>query len=153
MREPPGAGAPPPPPSPVRAAVWLGCAGLLASLWAGRPDPGPAPSPTPPPEASAAARLLWGERLDLHRASAADLEVLPGIGPARAAAIVEARCRRPFADPADLERVHGIGPRTTARLVRRVEVGDPVPEGCEPAAAPSAAGSPEPRRAPGRGDS
>lgn len=59
--------------------------------------------------------LQWP--LPLNRASAEDLELLPGIGPVRAAAIVAYRERHgPFGDPADLQRVHGIGPRTAARL-------------------------------------
>ena len=62
------------------------------------------------------ARLLFGLRLDPNRADRASLEVLPGIGPARAAAIEAERCRRPFDDVADLERVSGIGPRTVSRL-------------------------------------
>jgi hypothetical protein len=62
------------------------------------------------------ARLLFGQRLDPNRASAASLQVLPGIGPARASAIVEARRLRPFASVADLRRVRGIGPVTLARI-------------------------------------
>ena len=68
------------------------------------------------PELQGAARLLFALRLDPNRADPASLEALPGIGPVRAAAIVEERCRRPFASPADLERVRGIGPRTRAAL-------------------------------------
>ena len=62
------------------------------------------------------ARLLFGLRLDPNRADRASLEALPGIGPARAAAIETERCRRPFASVAELERVPGIGPRSLARL-------------------------------------
>lgn len=62
------------------------------------------------------ARLLFGQRLDLNRARAATLEVLPGIGPARAAAIVAERAQRPFASVDELRRVPGIGPHTLARL-------------------------------------
>jgi hypothetical protein len=62
------------------------------------------------------ARLLFGLGLDPNTARASSLEVLPGIGPARAAAIVAARCERRFASVAELERVPGIGPRTRAGL-------------------------------------
>jgi len=70
--------------------------------------------PEPPDEVKGPARLLFGLALDPNRADAAALEALPGIGPARAAAIVAARCERPFAGAWDLERVPGIGPRTRA---------------------------------------
>ena len=62
------------------------------------------------------ARLVLGQRLDPNTADPASLEVLPGIGPARAEAIVAARCRRRFASAGDLERVPGIGPRSRASL-------------------------------------
>lgn len=74
--------------------------------------------------------LLWGRALDLNRASAADLEVLPGVGPSRAAAIVRERCQRPFGAVADLLRVPGIGERTVERLAGWARVDDPVPQGC-----------------------
>lgn len=68
------------------------------------------------PELRGPVRLLFGLRLDANRADAASLEALPGIGPARAAAIAAERCHRAFASAADLERVRGIGPRTRAGL-------------------------------------
>ena len=68
------------------------------------------------------ARLLFGGRIDLNRASASTLEVLPGIGPRRAAAIVEARGQRRFERVGDLQRVVGIGPRTVEGLSGWVEV-------------------------------
>jgi competence protein ComEA len=44
-------------------------------------------------------------RVDVNTASAAALETLPGIGPARAKAIVDSRTKDgPFAEPADLVR-------------------------------------------------
>lgn len=58
-----------------------------------------------------------GGPIDLNRADAAALERLPGIGPARAEAIVEHRERHgPFADPGDLRDVPGIGEATFQRL-------------------------------------
>ena len=62
------------------------------------------------------ARLLFGLRLDANTADAAALEVLPGVGPARARAIALALCEAPFRTARDLERVPGIGPRTRAAL-------------------------------------
>ncbi|MCP4039183.1 MAG: hypothetical protein GY944_14420 [bacterium] len=70
------------------------------------------------------ARLLFGLALDLNRADARTLEVLPRIGPTRAAAIVRARSQARFTSPADLQRVSGIGPRTVEGLVGQVHAGD-----------------------------
>lgn len=51
--------------------------------------------------------------VDINRASAEELAILPGIGPVAAAAIVESRnADGPFLAVGDLERVHGIGPKT-----------------------------------------
>ena len=56
-------------------------------------------------------RLRATGPVDLNRASAAELDELPGIGPATAAAIVEHREQHgPFASVEDLEAVRGIGP-------------------------------------------
>ena len=60
-------------------------------------------------------RVLFDLPLDPNTAAPASLEVLPGIGPVRAAAIESERCRRPFESVAELERVAGIGPKTRAR--------------------------------------
>ncbi len=62
------------------------------------------------------ARLLIGLPLDVNREDARALEVLPRIGPTRAAAIVAARENAAFSSLADLERIAGIGPVTVAGL-------------------------------------
>ena len=61
------------------------------------------------------ARVLFGLGLDPNRADAAALEALPGVGPARAAAIVADRARGDYRSLADLGRVPGIGPVTLRR--------------------------------------
>ena len=71
------------------------------------------------------ARVLFGQALDLNTSDPLTLQVLPGIGPRRAAAIVEARSAEPLRAVSDLQRVHGIGPRTVERLAGWVEVGGP----------------------------
>ncbi|MEN8162084.1 MAG: helix-hairpin-helix domain-containing protein [Myxococcota bacterium] len=71
------------------------------------------------PPAAGAARLLFGLRLDPNREPAAALEALPGIGPARARAIVAGR---PYCRVAELTRVPGIGPVTLSRIADRLEV-------------------------------
>jgi hypothetical protein len=114
-----------------RAALALAAA-LLALPWL-RPAPSAPPCAEPAERAArdghttevacgggralrGPARLLFGLGLDPNTADAASLEALPGIGPARARAIVAARCAKRFDSPRDLERVPGIGARSRARL-------------------------------------
>lgn len=64
------------------------------------------------PEAVVAPRLV-----DLNIAGADELALLPGIGPATAARIVNDRSERgPFASVDELRRVKGIGPSTLERV-------------------------------------
>ena len=70
-------------------------------------------------------RLLFGLTLDLNRADPKALEVLPRIGPSRAAAIVRAREKAAFTSVDDLTRVRGIGPKTVRGLAGWVGVGNP----------------------------
>jgi competence protein ComEA len=83
------------------------------------------PAATPAGAAPGAA-LLFGGRVDLNAAGAADLEALPGIGPAIADRIVAARARRGRFDAVDdLLAVPGIGPATLARIAPYITVGPP----------------------------
>ncbi len=109
----PGSGGPV---APLRAAA--GC--VLA--------PAGSAAPCPCEEWGAELRYLLGLPLPLNGAGAAELETLPGIGPARAAAIVRDRERHgPFAAPAELVRVPGIGPKTAARLAPELFTAGPDP--------------------------
>ena len=64
--------------------------------------------------------------VDVNLASAAELERLPGVGPALAARIVEARARDgPFGSVDDLRRVRGVGGPTLERLRPRLAVNTP----------------------------
>jgi competence protein ComEA len=88
--------------------------GALAADGSGGPGPG---------SDASGARSADG-RLDVNRASAAELETLPGIGPAKAAAIVSDRERNgPFRVPGDLRRVSGIGEATFQRIAELIVVG------------------------------
>jgi len=61
--------------------------------------------------------LARGERIDADRASAQELQRLPGVGPGLARRIVEERNRSgPFGDTAALRRVPGIGPSKLRRM-------------------------------------
>lgn len=61
--------------------------------------------------------------VNVNTATATELEALPGVGPATAAAIVDDRTRNgPFASVDDLERVPGIGPSKLAALREQVTV-------------------------------
>ena len=62
-------------------------------------------------------------RLDLNRATAAELTVLPGLGPALAERIVADREQRgPYASVEDLDRVPGVGPSIVERVAPYVVV-------------------------------
>jgi competence protein ComEA len=64
-----------------------------------------------------------GARIDLNAADAVELDALPGIGPARARAIVRYREEHGhFAAVEDLARIPGFGPSALARVRDRVEV-------------------------------
>ena len=70
--------------------------------------------------------LFYGEALDINRASARDLELLPGIGPVLAARIVTTREQQgPFVSPEALLAVPGFGPARLARLKEQVCVREP----------------------------
>jgi competence protein ComEA len=58
-----------------------------------------------------------GGRIDINRASAEELETLPGIGPVLARRIVEDReANGPYVSVDDLERVNGIGKGIVAKV-------------------------------------
>ncbi len=63
------------------------------------------------------------QRVDLNTATQAELETLPGIGPATAAKIIDYRnTKGPFRSPEDLQKVSGIGPATYQRLADLITV-------------------------------
>jgi competence protein ComEA len=86
---------------------------LQASRLTGSPEPClPRCPAAPPPRA-----------VNLNTASVSELDGLPGIGPARAAAILhERQTRGPFTSVEALSRVPGLGPSAIARLRDLVRV-------------------------------
>jgi competence protein ComEA len=104
-------------------------AGLaLAALAAQRSVPPEAP-PVPVFAAQSSLKpelraLRDGQRLDINRASAEELTLIPGIGPKLAERIVEVRARRGrFESLAELRAVRGLGPKIWLRVEPFVELG------------------------------
>ena len=96
-------------------------------------DPATAPAPARASERSGAAAIA--ARIDLNAATQADLESLPGIGPALARRILDDRERfGPFATVESLTRVKGIGPKTLERLRPLIRAGGPGPSAGSPTA-------------------
>tara|TARA_R110000782_G_scaffold101029_14_gene187608 strand:- start:9135 stop:9500 length:366 start_codon:yes stop_codon:yes gene_type:complete len=76
------------------------------------------PMPAHPTERAAPVPSV---RINLNTATAAELELLPRIGPALSARIVEdRRVNGPFRSVEDLDRVRGIGPRTILNIREHV---------------------------------
>src|SRR5262245_28665147 len=69
------------------------------------------------------ARVLFGLGIDPNVADAAALEALPGVGPARAEAIVAGRAAGAYRTLADLRRVRGLGPVTLRRAAPWLDFG------------------------------
>ncbi|HZS40125.1 MAG TPA: helix-hairpin-helix domain-containing protein [Polyangia bacterium] len=93
---------------------------LLAALavsWLGFSARADAPvRAKPPASASATGRAEAEGVVNLNEASADELELLPGIGPAKARSIVEHRHAHPFRKAEDITKVKGIGRKTFGKL-------------------------------------
>lgn len=88
------------------------------------PRPGEDVATSPAGSSGEDARTGPSAPIDLNLATHEQLEGLPGIGPAKAAAIITHReTEGPFAVPGDLRGVPGIGERTFQRLADLVTVG------------------------------
>lgn len=102
-----------------RALALLAAALLAAAAWSLARPPSPVLRSIPDDPS-------LDLRIDLNAAPAAELEAVPGIGPALAARILEHRERLgPFATLDALSAVPGIGPATLASLRPYLEVHDP----------------------------
>ncbi len=114
------------------AAVVLGVASLgglgLALARVGTPAAAQGSSSTlvARDEAGAGRNPPEATGLDLNAASKAELEMLPGVGPALADRIIAERdANGPFKSIDDLDRVKGIGPKTLERLRGMLRVAPP----------------------------
>ena len=75
------------------------------------------------PEPAQEDAVPTGYRLRINEASAADLELLPGVGDQTARSITDRRERTgPFHDVQDLLHIRGIGPITVQRVEPHVSV-------------------------------
>lgn len=89
-------------------------------------EPPAEPVPTPVPEPAAPATIA--RKININTATAAELELLPEVGPKLAAEIVRHRERfGPFKSVVDLDSVKGVGTKTLAKLAPMVTVGDELP--------------------------
>lgn len=112
--------------------------GLFLSAGVALADPAPAERAAP---------------IDLNRATVEELETLPGVGAAKAAAIVAAReAQGGFTTLDELESVRGIGPALMAKLRPLVVVGGAPTRSTQPSRAGSATRpSPAATASPGSG--
>ena len=102
--------------------------GLLATLGPHLAFSGPSgeagPLPITPSQPGAPVEAAGSRPVDLNAADVASLDALPGIGPARALAVLRYReANGPFRAVQDLARVPGFGPAALNRLQGRVRVG------------------------------
>jgi len=72
--------------------------------------------------AAGAAPAAIETRVNLNSANADELARLPGVGPAKAKAIIEHRNAEPFRAPEDLRKVKGIGDKLYDRLKDQITV-------------------------------
>jgi competence protein ComEA len=75
------------------------------------------------PALAAKKALPPGERIDLNRATVAELMRIPGVGERKAQAIVAHRAKQPFRRAEDVLAVKGLGPAWFAKVKANLSAG------------------------------
>lgn len=100
---------------------------LTGSALTGTGNPAGTESVTQAPKAgafSAGSSVSTDGKININTAGAAELDRLPGVGPALAERIIQYRTENgPFAKPEDIQNVSGIGPKTFEKMASQVTVG------------------------------
>ena len=122
-------------PGRIIAAVILAACGLASIFWAVMSSQSQIPTLNAGPIAAPLETELQSKlaeeppaqthigKLDVNTATAAELELLPGVGPALSKRIVEYREKNgPFANLSELDKVQGIGPKMLEKIRPLAEV-------------------------------
>lgn len=107
----------PSPGTPVAPSVAPSTAPQTPTKPSATPPKPQTPTPTSPGSPKPQSPAIAGGTINLNTATASELELLPQIGPALAARIIDYRASHgPFLQLADLDKVKGIGPKTLDKL-------------------------------------